>query len=257
MENKLTIDGLFAKAWIELDLNLIECAVATMDNIIEINPKLNRVQQELFENIHKKRLGPYRDILHMDDKELVTNERDLELVEYVKEDAFSKLQECVDYSIKKLDEVLIPAIIEKGEGEDEKENIKSKIFYFRIKADYFRYLAEFTAPEKNQTPFEESRKSYVTAIELAQKNLEATDPILLGIVLNYSLFIANFMNDEKTAVELANKTLQEYYKANEERTEVSEHDAVEETELINSIEKNVQMWSKPDDEEENESEEEK
>ena len=88
MENKLTIDGLFAKAWIELDLNLIECAVATMDNIIEINPKLNRVQQELFENIHKKRLGPYRDILHMDDKELVTNERDLELVEYVKEDAF-------------------------------------------------------------------------------------------------------------------------------------------------------------------------
>ena len=101
MENKLTIDGLFAKAWIELDLNLIECAVTTMDNMISMKPKLNRVQQELFENIHKKRLGQYRDVLHMEDNELVTNERDLELVEYVKEDAFLKLKECVDYSIKK------------------------------------------------------------------------------------------------------------------------------------------------------------
>ncbi|OHT12078.1 14-3-3 protein beta/alpha-A [Tritrichomonas foetus] len=233
MTEQLSIDGLFAKAWIQLDLDLVECSVSTMDAIIDLRPRLSRNQQELFENIHKKRLAPYRNVLHSEDRELASNESDLPLIGYVKEDAFQKLTECVNYAISRLNEVLIPA----AEGDD-----KSKTFYYRIKADYYRYLSEFTPPESDKTPFEEARKSYQEALNLASDRLEPTDPILLGIVLNYSLFIANFMNDEASAVQLAQDALNKYYSANEDRNEVDEHEANEERELINSIEKNVDMW---------------
>ena len=235
----LTVDGIFAKAWIELEHNLIECAVDSMNEIISANPHLTHSQRELFENIHKQRLSPYREIIHCSDDQLVSNDSDAQLVGFVKEDAFRKLNECVEYAIKRLDDVLIPA------AEDDK---KAKIFFLRIRADYYRYLAEFSSPEKDRTPFEEARNSYQMAIELAKDELQPTDTVLLGIVLNYSLFINNFMNDIDAAVKLSETALDEYYKANEDREgEVDEHDALEEKELVQSIERNMQQWKNPGD----------
>merc|ERR1712071_337845 len=50
---------------------------------------------------------------------------------------------------------------------------ESKVFYQKMKADYFRYIAEFSEG----------------ANKVAEKDLPVTHPIRLGLALNYSVFL--------------------------------------------------------------------
>merc|ERR1712217_673462 len=67
-------------------------------------------------------------------------------------------------------------------------NDESKVFYQKMKADYYRYIAEFTDGDKKTAAAENARKAYQEAHEVAEKGLAVTHPIRLGLALNYSVF---------------------------------------------------------------------
>ncbi|CAE8613848.1 unnamed protein product [Polarella glacialis] len=65
---------------------------------------------------------------------------------------------------------------------------ESKVFYQKMKGDYCRYLAEFSAGENHSKAAQEAHDAYQTASETAISELPPTHPIRLGLALNFSVF---------------------------------------------------------------------
>ena len=65
---------------------------------------------------------------------------------------------------------------------------ESKVFYFKMKGDYFRYIAEFTEGEGKAGAANSAHGAYNQAMEVATTDLVVTHPIRLGLALNFSVF---------------------------------------------------------------------
>merc|ERR1719447_1190653 len=64
------------------------------------------------------------------------------------------------------------------------EDAEARIFYMKMRGDYFRYLSEFDDREDYKNGAE---KSYREAMELSKNALPETHPTRLGLALNYSV----------------------------------------------------------------------
>merc|ERR1719493_444880 len=71
-----------------------------------------------------------------------------------------------------------------------------------MKADYYRYIAEFTEGDKKAAAAESARKAYEDAHNVAE-NLAVTHPIRLGLALNYSVFQYEVLSAPDEACKMA------------------------------------------------------
>ena len=90
------------------------------------------------------------------------------------------------------------------------------IFMQKMKADYYRYLSEwlndsaYTGSSKDSPAIMEAAKMcYEKAMTLAEAKLHPTNPVRLGLAMNYSVFLNENMKNIKLAVELAKKAFDE------------------------------------------------
>merc|ERR1712118_445379 len=77
--------------------------------------------------------------------------------------------------LKLLKECLIPS---STSGE-------SKVFYYKMQGDYYRYIAEYTQGDAKTGAAENARVAYDEAMKVAQAELLVTHPIRLGLALNF------------------------------------------------------------------------
>merc|ERR1712048_853371 len=82
-------------------------------------------------------------------------------------------------------------------------NGESKVFYQKMKADYYRYIAEFTEGDKKSKAAESARAAYQDAQNVAEKDLAVTHPIRLGLALNYSVFQYEVLQQPEEACKMA------------------------------------------------------
>ncbi|XP_050639490.1 14-3-3 protein epsilon-like [Macaca thibetana thibetana] len=92
-----------------------------------------------------------------------------------------------------LDKNLIP---EANTGE-------SKVFHYKMKGDYHRYLAEFATGNDRKEAVENSLAAYKAASDIAMTELPPTHPIHLGLALNFSVFYYEILNSPDYACRLA------------------------------------------------------
>merc|ERR1711933_177729 len=104
-----------------------------------------------------------------------------------------ELQEICDTILGVLDESLISKA---GSGE-------AKVFYQKMKADYYRYIAEFTDGDAKSKAAESARAAYADAASVAEKDLAVTHPIRLGLALNYSVFMYEVLSNPEEACKMA------------------------------------------------------
>lgn len=64
---------------------------------------------------------------------------------------------------------------------------ESKVFYYKMKGDYHRYLAEFATGTDRKDAAENSLVAYKAASDIAMTDLPPTHPIRLGLALNFSV----------------------------------------------------------------------
>merc|ERR1712107_707319 len=105
----------------------------------------------------------------------------------------AELQGICDTILQLLDDKLIP----KAEGGE------SKVFYQKMSADYYRYIAEFRNGDSKTSAAESARKAYAEAAGVAEKDLAVTHPIRLGLALNYSVFMYEVLNQPDEACKMA------------------------------------------------------
>jgi 14-3-3 protein epsilon len=117
---------------------------------------------------------------------------------------------------------------------------ESKVFYHKMKGDYFRYKAEFTAEDKRKEASQHSLEAYQKALEIAEAQLPTTNPIRLGLALNFSVFYFEILNEPQKACDLAKKAFDEAITKLDDLTEDSYKDS---TVIMQLLRDNLTLWT--------------
>uniref|UniRef100_A0A2I3H0P1 14-3-3 domain-containing protein n=1 Tax=Nomascus leucogenys TaxID=61853 RepID=A0A2I3H0P1_NOMLE len=65
-------------------------------------------------------------------------------------------------------------------------NPESKVFYLKMKGDYFQYLAEVACGDDQKQMIDNSQGAYQEAFDISKKEMQPAHPIRLGLALNFS-----------------------------------------------------------------------
>lgn len=123
---------------------------------------------------------------------------------------------------------------------------ESRVFYWKMKGDYYRYQAEYQLSGDNKEHYtleaaEKGFEAYETASFIALSDLPPTHPVRLGLALNFSVFFKEIMKAPDRALTLARTAYQDGF------SEISRSDSSpkEETRTIMKLlSENITLWSK-------------
>lgn len=147
-----------------------------------------------FKNIVGTRRAAWRVLSSIQKKE--NNKGNSENVKKVKEYKGQIEREMTDICqeiLVLLSEFLIPNA-QQGEG---------KVFFYKMKADYHRYIAEYTSGDEKNKAAQKALQAYTEAGNVAKETLSPTHPVKLGLSLNHSVFFYEIMQNPEKACSMA------------------------------------------------------
>jgi len=119
-------------------------------------------------------------------------------------------------------------------------NGESKVFYYKMKGDYHRYLAEFATAENRKEAAENSLIAYKAASDISSEELPPTHPIRLGLALNFSVFYYEILNYAERACHLAKSAFDD---AIAELDTLSEESYKDSTLIMQLLRDNLTLWT--------------
>uniref|UniRef100_A0A7I4DKP6 14-3-3 domain-containing protein n=1 Tax=Physcomitrium patens TaxID=3218 RepID=A0A7I4DKP6_PHYPA len=117
---------------------------------------------------------------------------------------------------------------------------ESTVFYYKMKGDYYRYLAEFKTGAERKEAADQSLKAYQAASNTAVTDLAPTHPIRLGLALNFSVFYYEILNSPERACHLAKQAFDE---AIAELDTLSEESYKDSTLIMQLLRDNLTLWT--------------
>lgn len=116
---------------------------------------------------------------------------------------------------------------------------ESTVFGLKLQADFQRYLAEIDNG-KDTAWGTRASELYQSAMEIAEQKLEPTDPLRLGVALNYCVCMQEVMKDSKQACHLA-KTAFNQSIAKLDEVDEDQYKAC--TTLMQLLRDNLALWT--------------
>lgn len=141
-----------------------------------------------------------------------------------------ELREICSDILNLIDKHLVPHA---GTGE-------SKVFYYKMKGDYHRYLAEFATGNDRKDAAENSLIAYKAASDIAISELVPTHPIRLGLALNFSVFYYEILNSPDRACRLAKAAFDD---AIAELDTLNEESYKDSTLIMQLLRDNLTLWT--------------
>lgn len=141
-----------------------------------------------------------------------------------------ELQKICNNILSLLDEHLIESA----------KSSESKVFYNKMKGDYFRYISEFTGEDGKKDASQKAQEAYEIATQTANAELNSTHPIRLGLALNFSVFYYEILNDPERACKMAQAAFDE---AISELDNVSEESYKDSTLIMQLLRDNLTLWT--------------
>jgi len=211
-----------------------------MKKVAQLNDELSVEERNLlsvaYKNVVGSRRASLRIISSIEQKEESRGKADhLAKAREYKKKVEKELTEICNDILDVLDKNLVPA---SGTSE-------SKVFYYKMKGDYHRYLAESTSGESKTTSADKALEAYKQASEIAVELL-ATNPIRLGLALNFSVFYYEIMNSPDNAIQLAKTAFDDAIEKLEHLTDESYKDS---TLIMQLLRDNITLWTSNNEEE--------
>jgi len=117
---------------------------------------------------------------------------------------------------------------------------EAKVFYYKMKGDYHRYLAEFQSAEVRKTSASSALDAYQAASGFASSDLTPTHPIRLGLALNFSVFYYEILNSPDRACHIAKQAFDD---AIAELDTLSEESYKDSTLIMQLLRDNLTLWT--------------
>ena len=202
--------------------------VATMDK--ELSVEERNLLSVAYKNVIGARRASWRIISSIEQKEEQKGGDRLELIKTFKVQVENELKNICSDILKVLDESLI-ATATSGE---------SRVFYYKMTGDYYRYLAEFTSGDDRKEAAEKSLVAYKAATDIAMVELPSTHPIRLGLALNFSVFYYEILSSSDRACKLAKQAFDD---AIAELDTLSEDSYKDSTLIMQLLRDNLTLWT--------------
>ena len=207
-------------------IKIMEDLIKTKEN--DLNLEERNILSSAYKNLVSSRRSALRSISAVEAKE--KNSKLISLITELKQTLEKELKDLCNNIIKIINEYLIRKA---------KEN-ESKIFYLKMRGDYFRYLSEFETDEKKNEMIENCLNSYKEATELAEK-LPFTHPTKLGLALNYSVFYYEILNDKATAFKISSEIFD--VASNQiEKNEDNNNNQKDSIAILQLLKENIELW---------------
>lgn len=173
-----------------------EDMVEHMTRVIEIGTGLDPVERNLFSLAYKYYVGArrtsWRAVKNVEIKEGAKNKyksTNEQLVTYRREIEMELTTIC-EKCLEQLEQQLLPTALD----------AETKVHYLKMKGDYLRYLAEFCEdPDENGVKADSAHEAYRMASDIALAELAPTNPMRLGLALNFSVFYYEVLNSPERA----------------------------------------------------------
>ncbi|CAA2955071.1 14-3-3 protein 9-like isoform X2 [Olea europaea var. sylvestris] len=203
--------------------------VAKMD--VELTVEERNLLSVGYKNVIGARRASWRILSSIEQKEESRgNELNAKRIKEYRQKVESELTNICSDIMTVIDEHLIPSCTA---GE-------STVFYYKMKGDYYRYLAEFKAGNERKEVADQSLEAYETATTTAEAELPPTHPIRLGLALNFSVFYYEIMNSPERACHLAKQAFDE---AISELDNLNEESYKDSTLIMQLLRDNLTLWT--------------
>ena len=145
-----------------------------------------------YKNSVGARRTAWRTISAIQQKEEYKGSRFIDIIKGYRAKIEKELEDICNDVLDLLDNVLIK----------NSKNPEAKVFFLKMKGDYYRYLGEFLTGDKRKNVIQLAQEAYKVASNEAEA-LKTTHPIRLGLALNYSVFYYEILNSPDHACKLA------------------------------------------------------
>ncbi len=147
-----------------------------------------------YKNLVGARRASWRILQSVEQSEVAKgNEKRVKLIQKYRAVVEKELDNICAEILELLDTHLIPSA----------STCEAAVFYLKMKADYLRYLSEFKTEADRKDAAEKTLMAYGAAQDKALAELPSTNPIRLGLALNFSVFYYEVMNQPEKACSLA------------------------------------------------------
>ncbi|KAF2291560.1 hypothetical protein GH714_025627 [Hevea brasiliensis] len=209
--------------------------VEAMKKVAKLDVELTIEERNLvsvgYKNVIGARRASWRILSSIEQKEEAKgNEQNVKRIKEYRQRVEDELSKICNDILSVIDQHLLPS---STTGE-------STVFYYKMKGDYYRYLAEFKADDDRKEAADQSLKAYEAATSTASSDLPPTHPIRLGLALNFSVFYYEILNSSERACHLAKQAFDE---AIAELDSLNEESYKDSTLIMQLLRDNLTLWT--------------
>eukprot|EP01129_Flabellula_baltica_P005907 TRINITY_DN2169_c0_g1_i1.p1 TRINITY_DN2169_c0_g1~~TRINITY_DN2169_c0_g1_i1.p1 ORF type:complete len:249 (-),score=42.99 TRINITY_DN2169_c0_g1_i1:45-770(-) len=190
-------ESLLFSARIAEQSDCFEEMITAMKKVIQLDPHLSVEERNLlsvgYKNIVGSKRASWRVVYSLEQKEKSKNPNCS-----WKLSQMSELKRKIEMDLNLVCNEILNLIEFLLSVDSYEENM---LFWYKMKGDYYRYIAEFESGENRDLASKAAWAAYQRAYD--SLHLECTNPILLGLCLNFSVFYYEIMRDKEKACSLA------------------------------------------------------
>ncbi len=209
--------------------------VQSINKYVELDPKLTKEERNLlsagYKNIISDKRSSWRLLNNLERKE--EEKKNTVQSANVKEikDKIEKELNAICAEIQSvIDKYLIPNAID----------AENKVFYLKLKADYYRYKCEFSNGKDFDEACANAEKVYKEAYELSNKEMPITNSTRLGLDLNFSVFYYEIKGLKEEACNIAKNAFDEAMKSLDDLEKSRAKDTLL---IIQLLKENLILWT--------------
>ncbi|KAL4648991.1 hypothetical protein GN956_G6982 [Arapaima gigas] len=204
-----------------------------MKQVTEQGGELSNEERNLLSVAYKNVVGARRSawrVISSIEQKTDGDEKKLQLVKEYREKVESELRDICNEVLALLSKYLIV----------NSTNPESKVFYLKMKGDYYRYLAEVASGDDKKETIGNSQGAYKEAFDISMKEMQPTHPIRLGLALNFSVFYYEILNTPEEACKLAKQAFDD---AIAELDTLNEDSYKDSTLIMQLLRDNLTLWT--------------
>lgn len=210
--------------------DMADCMKAVTETDCELTNEERNLLSVAYKNVVGARRSSWRVISSIEAK-TEGNDRKSAMAKEYRQKVEKELKDICQVVLTLLDKFLVPRA----------SNNESKVFYLKMKGDYYRYLAEVKNDEQAKAEVElKSQEAYQEAFDIAKDKMQPTHPIRLGLALNFSVFYYEIINQPDKACHLAKQAFDD---AIAELDTLNEDSYKDSTLIMQLLRDNLTLWT--------------
>ena len=208
--------------------------VKSIHKFVELDPKLTKDERNIlsagYKNIISDKRASWRLLNSMEKKEEKKNSPQTANIRLVKNNIEKELNDICNEIQIIIDKYLVPNA----------SDSETKVFFLKLKGDYYRYKCEFATGKEFDDACSKAEKVYKEAYDIANKDIPISSSTRLGLALNYSVFFYEIKGLKEEACNIAKNAFDESLKVLDDLEKSKPKDTIL---IIQLLKENLILWS--------------